>query len=476
MERPLDRYYEEVSRGKRFEFGRNWARFLRVLDDRRIAIAEQSLKTMLEVDNLAGKSFLDIGSGSGLFSLAARRCGAMVHSFDYDPQSVSCTRELKRRYFPEDSKWTVERGSVLDRAYLDKLGAFDIVYSWGVLHHTGRMWEALDNVKPLVRMGGCLFIAIYNDQGEVTDRWARVKERFNSLPRPLARLYALKIIAAEERKSVAGHLRTGGIGNWLKSWSEYDSNSARGMSRWHDWIDWIGGLPYERASIETVVDRFAGDGFRLVNLFDRSNGYGCNEFVFSRDAPLGTPVQSLIPVGTSVARRYGTRVTGPFELTSAGWIGHLLRPPTVPEGASLLLFKDRDLVGPAKAVEPGRVVIGTPQEETATIEGSAFRVLSAFVRKPAGPFANLRGHMWRWEAGDLEPTADNMDTPCRSTVCVFENGRQLPFAHSLHEDIARVGKGRFSHWGREIYFAPLSNSDPNDDPDRFALVIPVEPA
>src|SRR5262249_8424206 len=146
-------------------------RFLRVLNDERITIAENSLKSMLKVASLTGMSFLDVGSGSGLFSLAARRCGAKVHSFDYDPESVACTLELKRRYFPGDSTWMVEQGSVLDLAYLNMLGTFDIVYSWGVLHHTGRMWQALNNVKPIVRMGGQLFIAIYNDQGEVTDHW-----------------------------------------------------------------------------------------------------------------------------------------------------------------------------------------------------------------------------------------------------------------------------------------------------------------
>ena len=89
---------QEVSEGERFAFGDNWARFLRLLSDERINQAEESLKQMLEVDNLNGKSFLDIGSGSGLFSLAARRLGAKTFSFDYDPQSVACTRELKRRY------------------------------------------------------------------------------------------------------------------------------------------------------------------------------------------------------------------------------------------------------------------------------------------------------------------------------------------------------------------------------------------
>lgn len=145
---------EEVAAGERFGFGENWQRFLYLLNAERIALAEKSLCDMLGVTDLHGRSFLDVGSGSGLFSLAARRLGARVHSFDYDPQSVACTAELKHRYFPDDADWSVESGSVLDSAYLQTLGQWDVVYSWGVLHHTGAMRQALDNVAPLVRAGG----------------------------------------------------------------------------------------------------------------------------------------------------------------------------------------------------------------------------------------------------------------------------------------------------------------------------------
>src|SRR5215471_18127766 len=136
----------EVASGNRFEFGKNWSRFLSLLNERHIEEAERSLREMLELEDLAGKSFLDIGSGSGLFSLAAHRLGASVHSFDFDPQSVACARELKRRFFPDDSSWIVEEGSVLDTQYLCSLPQFDVVYSWGVLHHTGQMWQALEHL------------------------------------------------------------------------------------------------------------------------------------------------------------------------------------------------------------------------------------------------------------------------------------------------------------------------------------------
>lgn len=168
-------HLEQVAGGERFEFGNNWASFLSTLDDARIKQAEISLKSLLGMDDLTGRTFLDIGSGSGLFSLAAKRLGAIVHSFDFDPQSMACTRELKRRYFPEDPSWKIEEASALDEAFMSALGKFDIVYSWGVLHHTGNLARAVELSSERVDAGGNLFVAIYNDQGEAAGDGSRSK-------------------------------------------------------------------------------------------------------------------------------------------------------------------------------------------------------------------------------------------------------------------------------------------------------------
>lgn len=271
----------EIARGERFEFGKNWSRFLGLLDEARIVRAEESLKQMLEVETLEGKSFLDVGSGSGLFSLAARRLGARVHSLDYDPHSVACTKELRRRYFNNDPDWRIEEGSALDVAYMKSLGPFDVVYSWGVLHHTGAMWKALDNAQLPVAASGILFVAIYNDLGSRSRRWKWIKRTYCELPELLKAPFAALVIAPEELKSMLRSLVLLKPGEYLRSWTRYDEN--RGMNRWRDIIDWVGGHPYEVARPEEIFDFYRERGFQLTRMKCGGVGLGCNEFVFRRE-------------------------------------------------------------------------------------------------------------------------------------------------------------------------------------------------
>lgn len=275
-----DAHRQEVARGERFEFGSNWAAFLSVLNDERIASAERGLQQMLGLQRLDGLRFLDIGSGSGLSSLAARRLGATVHSFDYDPQSVACTNELRRRYFPNDPNWKIERGSALDPTFIDGLGEFDIVYSWGVLHHTGRMWDALTLAARPVAPGGKLFVAIYNDTGTQARRWHAIKRVYNKLPRPARAPFAMMVSAPEEFKKLARSVLRGRPGDYIRSWTEY--RNLRGMNRWHDIVDWVGGYPYEFATADEIFDFYRARGFALTKMHCGGVGLGCNEFVFQR--------------------------------------------------------------------------------------------------------------------------------------------------------------------------------------------------
>jgi len=262
----------------RFEFGKNWKSFLHSLNERRINEAEKSLRTMLGRDDLHGVRFLDAGCGSGLFSLAALRLGAKeVESFDFDKDSVACAQYLDRTFGPF-TNWRVRCGSILDKAWLEGLGRYDVVYCWGVLHHTGDMWKAMENIADSVLDDGTLFISIYNDQGTRTAIWKRIKRLYNSSPKLIrflmgnayfiASVPCMLLIDVLQRQRV---------------WDRYSGENRRGMGAYNDAMDWIGGYPFEAATPERVFRFFRDRGFVLHEMVTR-RGLGCNEFVFRRAA------------------------------------------------------------------------------------------------------------------------------------------------------------------------------------------------
>lgn len=257
---------QDIAAGERFEFGRNWRRFLESVDEDRVLASEKAITEML--GDIRGKTFLDIGCGSGLSSLAAHRLGAVVHSFDYDPQSVACTQELQRRFH---ASWPVETGSALDTSYLGSLGTFDIVYSWGVLHQTGDMWRAIGNTITLSKRDGLVFISIYNDQGRLSDFWRVLKRAYNKSAIARAVLLCTYVPGITILRGTYRFIRGKG-------------SPPRGMTLWHDAIDWIGGYPHEVSTVEKVVRFFNDLGMSPQKL--RPVGCrrsGCNEFVFKRN-------------------------------------------------------------------------------------------------------------------------------------------------------------------------------------------------
>jgi len=268
---------DEIASGQRFGFGENWNAFLKVIDEGRIAEAQRSLRDFLAIDNLEGKSFLDIGSGSGLFSLVARRMGARVHSFDFDANSVGCAQELKRRYFPEDPNWIIGQGSVLDRTYVESLGQFDVCYSWGVLHHTDQLWRAIFNAQMTVAPGGVLYIAIYNDEGIVSAIWETVKRTYCRNAFGRAAMSAIFYPAFFLGGLLLDLVK---VRNPARRYSEH--RKYRGMSLIHDWKDWLGGFPYERASTDRIEGFLANFGFDKVRTDRPDFGFGNNQFVFRR--------------------------------------------------------------------------------------------------------------------------------------------------------------------------------------------------
>lgn len=260
-----------------FSFGKNWQNFLKSLDEDRFKNAELSLTKFLNLQTFQSRSFLDIGCGSGLFSYAALNLGAKkIVSFDLDPLSIECCSFLhKKANSPEN--WKIYRGSILDNSFISRLGKFDIVYSWGVLHHTGNMWNAIKNSAQLVDEGGYYYIAIYNKGEGILGPtfWLRIKKLYNSSPR--TGKYALEFLLVLKHFLFCS-IRLRNPFTYIKSYK-----SKRGMNWRTDITDWLGGYPYEFATVEEVF-RFIKDNFKDFNLINikTTNGLGNNWYLFKK--------------------------------------------------------------------------------------------------------------------------------------------------------------------------------------------------
>ena len=181
----------------------------------------------------------------------------------------------------EDRDWLGPRPRVLDHGHIDSLGRFDIVYAWGVLHHTGDMWQALDLVKNLVTPGGRLFIAIYNDAGDFSRKWLRIKRLYCALPAFLRLPFAVCVWTPIELWQFIKFCRMGEPGRYFDQYREY--KKSRGMSRIHDIIDWIGGYPYEFAKVQDLASFYTKDSFRLTKRLE-NDAYGNHQLVFAKEA------------------------------------------------------------------------------------------------------------------------------------------------------------------------------------------------
>jgi len=227
-----------VPNDARFRFGENWRSFLATIDAESISEAQKSLRALLRRNTLSGARFLDIGCGSGLFSLAARNLGATVHSFDFDADSVQCTHSLKDTYRPSDPSWTVDQGSILDEESC-RIGHFDIVYAWGVLHHTGDMRQAIKNAARL-----WLQRAILPSHSIARRRCADSGHRkalvLAASQRQQELAYSLYVAAYRARLFVTGKS--------FRSYVASYKNDVRAMDFHHNARDWLGDILMSRSA------------------------------------------------------------------------------------------------------------------------------------------------------------------------------------------------------------------------------------
>jgi SAM-dependent methyltransferase len=267
---------EPVRPSTHFDFGRNWAEYSHLIDERAVARAKSGLDK-LGLRDLAGKTFLDIGSGSGIHSLAAARSGAIVSAIDVDRDSVETTNATLQKGGLQPC---ARQMSVFD-ATPDRLGTFDIVYSWGVLHHTGDVWRALECAAALVAPGGLLAIGLY-EKTMLCGAWTIEKRLYTRLPTfvraPIKAVFGSVLLATQSAKRGIGPRR------FVR---EYHLN--RGMSFWHDVDDWLGGYPYQSTRASDVVSFLERLGFEIVvdHALPHSVGVfasGCSEFTFRRKA------------------------------------------------------------------------------------------------------------------------------------------------------------------------------------------------
>ncbi len=294
----------QVRRGDRFAFGRNWNSFVDLVDEGRVQSAVDSLRATLGVEDLAGRTFLDVGCGSGLFSLAAHRLGARVHAFDVDAEAVASAVRLRHAFAPGAS-WTIERGSILDDDHLARLGTFDVVYAWGVLHHTGAMWRAFDAAVGLVAPGGLLFVSLYNDQGRQSRIWTAVKRRYNRSG-PMTR----GVLIAGSSAYIYRAWPLLKAARLLRGRADASVAPPRGMSRWHDMLDWVGGYPFEVSKPEQVLARARVHDLGLLLLKTCAGGLGCNEYLLRRSAGSTGAQQPPEPAG-DLTHLGGTRAQPP---------------------------------------------------------------------------------------------------------------------------------------------------------------------
>jgi 2-polyprenyl-6-hydroxyphenyl methylase/3-demethylubiquinone-9 3-methyltransferase len=277
---------DETQLERHFGFGENWAKLIEQIDDQRLARAIEDIRSF--VGDLRGREFLDIGCGCGLSSLAAYHLGASkIISLDIDPLNIENTLRLKAKFgVPELFPWTVETRSIVSDDDVRHLEMADVVYSWGVLHHTGAMWHGINNAASLVRPDGFLYLMLYRD-AVCAPLWKAIKRTYVASPNFIKFVMRNAFAGAQISGMLIKHRSPAKVRKVIREYGD----TSRGMSWYIDSTDWIGGYPFEYAEAEEVIAFCRQRGFELNKLFPEITprslgvrGTGSYQYLFQRQS------------------------------------------------------------------------------------------------------------------------------------------------------------------------------------------------
>lgn len=256
-----------------FSFGQNWLEYNQNwLTEEKLNQAKEHFDKLCGGIDFTNKKFLDVGFGQGLTLFLASQKQAQCQGIDIDPKNITAFEVAKKKLGSVEKNLApiqVQVASILDAQFVTQNHeAFDIVYAWGSLHHTGQMYPALKNCLSLLKPGGYFVCAIYNRHWS-SGTWHWIKKNYNRSPHWLKKLAIGLLIPPIF------------LAKWLVTFKN-PLKMKRGMSFYYDVIDWVGGYPYEYASAEEMFAFFKKNSLKKIRWQKANVPTGCHEYVFQK--------------------------------------------------------------------------------------------------------------------------------------------------------------------------------------------------